>query len=91
MAEHQQLSRFAADLASGEIGQLRLATSHHIGLHHLPPVLRAFRRANPGIEPSIVFLDSEAAQVAVKAGDVDLALVTLDPNWNELEARSICR
>ncbi|QGG79730.1 LysR family transcriptional regulator [Litorivicinus lipolyticus] len=81
LAEHARLERFARAMADGEKGQLRLATSHHIGLHHLPPVLRAYRKAHSGVEPRIQFLDSEAAHEAVSRGDVDLALVTLDPSW----------
>ena len=33
-------------------GVLRLATSHHIGLHRLAPVLRAYKQRYPGREPA---------------------------------------
>lgn len=41
-------TRRALTNLTGEVtGRLTLATSHHIGLHRLPPVLRAFTRATP--------------------------------------------
>ncbi len=58
-------------------GTLRLGTSHHIGLHHLPPVLRRFHRRYPAVELALSFLGSEAALSAVEQGELDLALVTL--------------
>ncbi len=58
-------------------GTLRLGTSHHIGLHHLPPVLRRFHRRHPQVELALSFLGSEAALSAVEKGDLELALITL--------------
>ena len=60
-------------------GSLALGTSHHIGLHHLPPVLRRYHRRHPGVRLNLSFLGSEAALAAVARGDLDLALVTLPP------------
>lgn len=66
-----------ADL-SGEVrGPLRLATSHHIGLHRLPPVLREYTRRYPEVNLDLHFLDSEQAYQEVLAGRFDLAVVTL--------------
>jgi DNA-binding transcriptional LysR family regulator len=56
---------------------LQLATSHHIGLHRLPPVLREYSRRYPAVELDIRFMDSEAACAAVAAGALELAVVTL--------------
>src|SRR5690606_17421820 len=56
---------------------LWLATSHHVGLHRLPPVLRDFTRAHPAVELDVRFMESEEACRAVAHGDVDLAVVTL--------------
>ncbi len=66
---------------SGEIrGTLRFATSHHIGLHRLPPALKAFTLQHPGVRLDIRFMDSEAACVAVEHGELELAIVTLPPD-----------
>jgi DNA-binding transcriptional LysR family regulator len=65
---------------SGEVrGTLRFATSHHIGLHRLPPTLKRFTQAYPQVRLDIGFMDSEAACVAVEHGDLELGIVTLPP------------
>lgn len=65
---------------SGKVeGTLRFGTSHHIGLHRLPPVLRTYSTAYPDVELDIHFMDSEAACQAVERGDLELGVVTL-PN-----------
>ncbi len=65
---------------SGEIvGTLRVATSHHIGLHHLPPVLRAFASQHRNVNLQFEFLDSEQAHDKVMKGECELAVVTLAP------------
>lgn len=76
---------------SGEIsGRLRIGTSHHIGLHRLPPVLRAFTRAHPDVDLDIRFLDSEEGIEGVRHGDLELAVVTLPPQRpHDLEIRQI--
>ena len=67
-------TRRALSNLSGEIsGRLTLATSHHIGLHRLPPLLRAFTRAHPQVALDIQFLDSEVAYEEVLHGRAELA------------------
>lgn len=64
----------------GEIrGPLRIATSHHVGLHRLPPVLSRFQRDYPGVQLDIEFLDSEQAYDLLRSGNIELAVVTLAP------------
>ena len=64
----------------GEVsGVLKLATSHHVGLHRLAPVLRQFARQFPDVRLDIRFEDSEAAHSLVAEGFSELAVVTLDP------------
>ena len=71
-------SRRAISNLSGKIaGQLRIGTSHHIGLHRLPPVLRRYTAAYPEVELDLHFMDSEEACRAVLHGDLELAVVTL--------------
>lgn len=89
LVEHQRLEQLAADLGSGEQSSLRLATSHHIGLHLLPPVLRQLRAELPGLKLSLKFMDSDAAYTAVETGEVDIALATLDPKDQRLHTVAI--
>ncbi|MGD8483531.1 MAG: LysR family transcriptional regulator [Thioalkalispiraceae bacterium] len=71
-------SRRAISNLSGKIsGKLRIGTSHHIGLHRLPPVLRQFTRQYPEVELDLHFMDSEEACRAVEQGDLELGIVTL--------------
>ncbi len=73
-------SRRALSNLSGHVGGvLRLGTSHHIGLHRLPPTLRSFVARYPDVELDLHFMDSEAASHAVETGHLELAIVTLPP------------
>ncbi|WP_018274767.1 LysR family transcriptional regulator [Teredinibacter turnerae] len=76
---------------TGEIsGVLRVATSHHIGLHHLPPLLRQFVLLHPEVNLQFEFLDSERAHEKVQRGECEIAVVTLAPEpVAQLESRVI--
>lgn len=58
-------------------GILSLATSHHVGLHRLPQVLREFKIEYPSVDLDLHFMDSEDACVAVANNELELAIVTL--------------
>lgn len=63
---------------SGEVaGRLAMATSHHIGLHRLPLVLRTYSDHYADVELDIRFMESEKACQAVIQGELELAVVTL--------------
>lgn len=78
------LRRSLANLAHQVSGPLAIGTSHHIGLHRLPPVLRRYHREYPLVQLDIRFLDSESGCAEVERGSLDLAIVTLpnDPRPN---------
>ncbi|MFY9180468.1 MAG: LysR family transcriptional regulator [Venatoribacter sp.] len=59
-------------------GKLSLVTSHHIGLHRLPPYLREFTSRFPNAHLDLTFMSSELAYQAVSQRKVELALSTLD-------------
>ena len=67
-------------------GRLNLATSHHIGLHRLAPVLKGFSKRYPDVQLDIQFEDSEVAYQMVRSGQVELAVVTLNPDRTDLDA-----
>jgi DNA-binding transcriptional LysR family regulator len=78
-------TRRALTNLSGEVtGRLTLATSHHIGLHRLPPLLRAFTRQYPAVALDIQFLDSEVAYEEILHGRAELAVITLAPEPHSL-------
>ena len=77
-------TRRALTNLSGQVsGRLTLATSHHIGLHRLPPLLRAFTRSHPHVALDIQFLDSEVAYEEILHGRAELAVITLAPETRE--------
>ena len=67
------------DLSGAVAGRLRIATSHHIGLHRLPPVLSAFSKAYGAVQLDIDFMDSEQAYEMIMQGKAEIAVVTLAP------------
>ena len=69
----QQIS----DLEGSPMGSFSMATSHHIGLHRLPPILRAFTSLYPEVNLDLNFMDSEKACQLVEQNDIELAVVTL--------------
>jgi DNA-binding transcriptional LysR family regulator len=71
--------RALTNLSGQTSGRLSLATSHHIGLHRLPPLLRTFTQQFPQVALDIQFMDSEVAYDEVLHGRVELAVITLAP------------
>ncbi len=62
-------------------GTLSLATSHHIGLHRLPSVVREFTANYPAVNLDLSFVGSEKAYKAIQQRHVELALTTLDDDF----------
>lgn len=77
LLEVEDCKRAVSNLSATITGTLQMGTSHHIGLHRLPPVLRRFTRDNPAVHPHIQFMDSEEVCQAVVHGDLELGIVTL--------------
>ncbi len=78
MLQQMEDARHALSHLSDEIGgRLSIGTSHHIGLHRLPPVLRRYTQRYPAVDLDIHFMDSEVACEAVLAGKLELGIVTL--------------
>lgn len=72
--EMDQARHELASLAGLSGGRLRVGTFVTAGIHLLPPVLTAFRRAHPDVELAVTDYEPPAGVTAVAAGDVDLAL-----------------
>lgn len=58
-------------------GGLSLGTSHHIGLHRLPPILRQYTNLYPDVELALHFVDSEDGVRGVESGELEMAIITL--------------
>lgn len=72
--------RALANLEGQIAGSLTLATSHHVGLHRLPPLLKVYTRTHPEVRLDLRFLDSEQAYQGVLDGELEIAVVTLSPH-----------
>jgi DNA-binding transcriptional LysR family regulator len=56
-------------------GQLRVGVIYSIGLHELPPYIKAFRAAHPAVEVHVEYRRSWELYHAVAEGEVDIGLV----------------
>ena len=71
-------TRIAIANLTGEVaGKLSLATSHHIGVWRLPPLLKADSLRYPGVSLDLHFTDSAVAYDQVLSGEMELGVVTL--------------
>ena len=80
VAEISEGKRIISTLRTEVSGHMKFGTSHHIGLHRLPPILRKYTRQYPEVELDIQFMDSEQAASLILKGDIELALITLADN-----------
>lgn len=63
-------------VARGELGgSLRIASVTSIALHNLPPLLKQFRKAHPGVEVTVDYRKADEIYDAVTDGRCDLGLV----------------
>jgi DNA-binding transcriptional LysR family regulator len=82
-----------AEMEGSPVGSISMATSHHIGLHRLPPVLRAYSAQFPDVDLDLNFMDSAKACHMIENNELDIAVVTLPfdrskkldftPVWND--------
>ena len=77
MAEINESKRIISNLRTHVSGHMKFGTSHHIGLHRLPPILRKYTQQYPEVELDIQFMDSEQAAALILKGSIELALITL--------------
>lgn len=77
--ELEDIRRLASNLSGNVQGVLTMGTSHHIGLHRLPPALSEFNLRYPAVQLDLRFVASEQACQAVEHGELELAIATL-PN-----------
>jgi DNA-binding transcriptional LysR family regulator len=73
----EDTQRYMAQKSDDVSGELRLATSHHIGIHRLPPVLKEYRQRYPDVHLQLQFIDSEQAETLLLQDKCDLAVTTL--------------
>lgn len=82
LLEYEDIKHALSHAQNRTGGILRLGTSHHIGLHHLPCLLRQYMQQYPEVQLDVHFVDSEQAHQAVLSGELELAFLTLPPQFD---------
>ena len=77
---HREIDNLKGEVA----GTLHIGTSHHIGLHRLPPILKRLNQKFPDLTLDIHFMDSEVAYREVQSGKLELGVITI-PNKEKQE------
>ncbi len=85
MAEDlQDIKRSMSLQMEGVSGELRISTSHHVGLRRLPKTLKKFQQDFPSAQLDIEFSQSEEAYQDVLKGRAELGIITLSNKENPL-------
>ena len=79
----EDTQRAISNLSGRVGGQLSLATSHHIGLWRLPPVLKEYAGRYPDVSLDLHFMDSEIAHEQIVQGNLELGIITLAPGGHQ--------
>ncbi|MDP6968712.1 MAG: LysR family transcriptional regulator [Gammaproteobacteria bacterium] len=79
LATLDDTSRELSNLSGRVEGHLRIATSHHIGLHRLPPYLREYQQRYPKVKLDIQFAESEIIYQGLLEGLWEIGIITLSP------------
>lgn len=76
--------RAIANLSRDISGRLSIATSHHIGLWRLPPILHKYSRSHPDVALDLHFMDSEVGYDRILRGELEIGVITLAPTQRDL-------
>ncbi|HOE66166.1 MAG TPA: LysR family transcriptional regulator [Candidatus Hydrogenedentes bacterium] len=90
-AELDGLVRELHDFDESLSGELRVGTSDTTAMYVLPPVVRAFSRAMPGVHLALAHRSSEAIAEQVHQGELDLGIVTLPVSQTDLVQQELLR
>ncbi|WP_327682339.1 LysR family transcriptional regulator [Kitasatospora sp. NBC_00458] len=82
LADAERLRAAARSAAGLDGGELELATVYSVSLGILPPVLRTWRRAHPGVRIRLrEYAHNEELRAAMAAGQADVAVGTPPADW----------
>lgn len=78
----KDLQSAVQQLQTQPIRHLTMASSHHIGLHYLGPILNTFNTNNPEARLDVRFLESEQTIESLLKRQIELALTTIPSPLN---------
>jgi LysR family transcriptional regulator, transcriptional activator of the cysJI operon len=84
----EQKLRARPDVVTGTV---RVATVYSVGLHTLPPAMKAFLRAHPQVNVRLEYRRTDQVYDAAVLGDIDLGIVALPSRRPQLEVVSLGR
>ncbi len=88
--EVKDLQTTIGQISVDEVRQLSMASSHHIGLHYLGPILKRFTELNPLAQLDLRFMESEQAVESLLKREIEIALTTIPQRLNkDLTANTI--
>lgn len=79
LAEAEQAGQLLRSLLPAQIGKLHLATTQHIGLYYLKPLLAEFVRQYPGIDLTVDFKTSAETHKLLCQGELELGFMSEPP------------
>lgn len=81
-----------SQLGAANVSQLSLASSHHVGLHYLGPILRDFMNCYPGAKVDLKFMESEQTISSLLKREIELAITTIPVSLSkDLSSKTIWR
>lgn len=78
----KDLQTAVSQIHDDDVRQLSMASSHHIGLHYLGPILNRFTTLNPNAKLDLKFMESEQAIDSLLKRQIELALTTIPSPLN---------
>jgi len=76
-AELSRIEDVICNLGKETTGNLRIGTTEHVAIHHLPSILKTFRRQYPAVTLELQFANTENTLRAMNEGEHELALCTM--------------
>lgn len=88
--EIRDTQQTVTQLSDEDVRELSIASSHHIGLHYLGPILQAFTVRHPDASLDVRFMESEQAVHALLKRDIEVALTTIpSPLHRDLVSKTL--
>jgi DNA-binding transcriptional LysR family regulator len=82
---HEQLKSELSELRSSAGKRINVAAIYSIGMHTLPPYVKKFMVARPGVNVHVEYFSAERIYELVMAGDLDVGLVAVPRRDRRLE------
>jgi LysR family cys regulon transcriptional activator len=76
LIDADNLSRVVADFSGGDVGSLKVATTHTQARYTLPPIIAKFKKAFPGVRLNLQQANPKDLPTILLEGEADVAIAT---------------